>query len=126
LSKFASSDILARAAASDFLMKEAPFNMKLTYGETNRGKDDENARDEEIVVQGVIDCIFEEEDGLVIVDYKTGWFDVADYENEAGRVRSVYGEQLRLYRRAAELIFEKPVKESVVYMTGAGVTIDIP
>jgi len=38
---------------------------------------------------------------------------------------SAYGEQLRLYRRAAELIFEKPVTESVVYMTGAGVTVEI-
>jgi ATP-dependent helicase/nuclease subunit A len=76
-------------------------------------------------VQGVIDCLFSENGGLVIVDYKTGWFDASDYENEAERIRSAYGEQLRLYRRAAELIFEKPVIESVVYMTRVGVTVEI-
>jgi len=61
----------------------------------------------------------------VIADYKTGWFDVKEYASEAERIRSAYGEQLRLYRRAAELIFEKPVNECLIYMTRAGVTIDI-
>jgi len=125
LQKFAGSDLLARAAASAFLIKEAPFNMKVPYRETVRGKDDENAPDEEIVVQGVIDCLFTEGDGLVIADYKTGGFDVASYDREAERMRSVYGEQLRLYRRAAELIFEKPVTDCMIYMADAGVTVDI-
>jgi len=125
LHRFANSDLLARAAASDFLMKEAPFNMKLPYGETSRGKDDNEASLEEVVVQGVIDCLFSEGDGLVIADYKTGWFDAKEYDSEAERIRSAYGEQLRLYRRAAELIFEKPVSECLIYMTAAGVTVDI-
>ena len=125
LYRFANSDLLARAAASGFLMKEAPFNMKMPYSETRRGKNDDNEISEEIVIQGVIDCLFEEGDGLVIADYKSGWFDVSDYENEAERMRSVYGEQLRLYRRAVELIFGKSVKDCLIYMTGAGVTVDI-
>ena len=125
LQRFAGSDLLKRAAASDFLMKEAPFNMKTPYGETVRGRDEEGGKNEEIVVQGVIDCLFAEGDGLVVVDYKTGWFDVSAYGSEAERVRSVYGEQLRLYRRAAELIFEKRVSGCCIYMTGAGVTIEI-
>jgi len=125
LFRFAGSDLLARAAAAEFLMKEAPFNMKLPYRETNRGKNDDSSPDEEIVVQGVIDCLFTEGDGLVIADYKTVRFDVSAYDSEAERIRSVYGEQLRLYRRAAELIFEKPVIDCFVYMSGAGVTVEV-
>jgi len=154
LLRFANSDLLARAAASDFLMKEAPFNMKLPYGDTARAtclcerseaihnssdngllrrsasRNDEEIRQqsvlkEEIVVQGVIDCLFAEGEGLVIADYKTGWFDVSDYDSEAERIRTVYGEQLRLYRRAAETIFKKPVIDCLIYMARAGVTVDI-
>jgi len=125
LHTFANSDLLARAAESDFLMKEAPFNMKLPYIETSRGRNDDDAPDEEIVVQGVIDCLFTEGDGLVVADYKTGRFDVSSYDSEAERIRSIYGEQLRLYRRAAELIFEKPVTDCFIYMAEAGVTINI-
>jgi len=138
LLRFADSDLAARAAAADFMLKEAPFNMKLPYGEAigalpDRGLEEKEAiddrntvvYDEEIVVQGVIDFLFEEDGGLVLVDYKSGWFDTSSYEPEADRIRSAYGYQLRLYRRAAELAFGKPVKESLIYMTRAGVTVDV-
>ncbi|MDR3364959.1 MAG: helicase-exonuclease AddAB subunit AddA [Clostridiales Family XIII bacterium] len=126
LLRFAGSAFCARAAASGFLMKEAPFNMRLPYGEAAAGPISADAAREEIVVQGVIDCLFEEPGGLVIADYKSGHFDVSAPAAEAERVRKVYGGQLGLYRRAAALIFGKPVKESFVYMTRAGVCVDIP
>jgi len=78
LYRFANSDLLARAAAAGFLIKEAPFNMKMPFGETIRGRDSGDAASEDIVVQGVIDLLFSENEGLVIVDYKTGWFDASD------------------------------------------------
>jgi ATP-dependent helicase/nuclease subunit A len=147
LVRFADSEFLARVAAAEFLIKEAPFNMKLPLqskagiwchslaregwaASQHVGESVSDTElqllDEEIVVQGVIDCLFEEEDGLVIADYKSGWFDVSAYESEADRIRAAYGTQVRLYSRAAELIFGKPVKKGMVYMTRAGVTIDIP
>ena len=142
LRRFARSRLAARAADSGFIMKEVPFNMKMPYSEAvmsaagpspcampERQKNHpllpESGYDEEIVVQGVIDCLFEEGEELVVVDYKSGWFDVRDYEAEAERVRAAYGSQLRLYGRAAGLIFDKPVKECLVYMTRAGVTVEI-
>jgi len=120
LMRFANTDLAARASASGFLIKEAAFNMKLPYREATGFGGDE----EEIVVQGVIDCLFEEDGGLVIVDYKTSWFNASAYEREADRIRLAYGRQLLLYRRAAELIFDKPVRESLIYMTRAGVTVE--
>ena len=120
--KFANSNLAERIVHSDFMVKEAPFNMKLPFAEASN---EAELIDEEIVVQGVIDCLFQEDDGIVVVDYKSGWFNLAEYESEADRIRSAYGHQLKLYRKAAELIFNKPVKESLIYMTNAGVTIDL-
>ncbi len=30
---------------------------------------------ETVIVQGIIDCYFEEGDGFVLLDYKTNWID---------------------------------------------------
>ena len=66
--------------------------------------------EEKILVNGVIDCYFQEADGtLVLVDYKTDHL----YQEEAFRKR--YEIQLRLYRLALERISGKKVKESLIY-----------
>jgi len=135
LKMFAESGLAKRAAASDFLMKEAPFNMKIRLREAldlAKGHEavcglaaaasgDEGG--EEIFIQGIVDCLFREKEGLVVADYKSGRFDTSDFDAEAERIRAAYGFQLRLYGKAIEMIFGEPVKESVFYMTNAGVTI---
>jgi ATP-dependent helicase/nuclease subunit A len=108
LAKFAYGDLCARAARAEFIMKEAPFNMRLP--------------EEGIIVQGVIDLVFREEDGLVVADYKSGYFE-PDRPGEEERMRETYGGQLALYRRAAEQIFVEPVKEALLYMTKSGVCV---
>lgn len=61
--------------------------------------------DEKILLQGVIDCWFEEKDGLVIYDYKTGNTDAHSQR---------YRQQLSLYKTALERITGKKVKECVI------------
>lgn len=61
------------------------------------------------VLQGAIDCMLEEEDGLVIIDYKT------DRVKEAAVLSETYGTQLRLYKEAAQRLFAKPVKACYIY-----------
>ena len=58
---------------------------------------------------GVIDAYWEEEDGLVLLDYKT---DRVKTKEELVRRYSV---QLELYARAMERILERPVKERLIY-----------
>ena len=48
------------------------------------------------IVQGIIDCFFEEEDGMVIIDYKNSYVGSEAGEEE---LRQRYGEQLRHYIR---------------------------
>lgn len=73
--------------------------------------------DEMILVQGMIDCWFEEEDGLVIVDYKS---DRVEPKNGEDQLRERYQVQLDYYRRALEQSTGKPVKECRIYSFALG------
>ncbi|MCL2859464.1 MAG: UvrD-helicase domain-containing protein [Oscillospiraceae bacterium] len=62
-----------------------------------------------ILVQGVIDLYFEEDNELVLVDYKT------DYIVEAELIINKYKEQLGLYKKALEEATGKKVKAVYLY-----------
>ena len=59
------------------------------------------------LIQGVVDLLIEEDDGLIVVDYKA---------SSAGPdvLKARYANQLDLYARAAENILKKPVKEKIL------------
>lgn len=71
---------------------------------------------DEILLQGVVDCCFDEGDGLVIVDYKT---DRVSFD-EAPERAALYREQLGAYAWAMGRITGEAVKESIVYFLNAG------
>ena len=80
--------------------------------------------DEQIITQGIIDCYFEEEDGLVLLDYKTNWIDPSKpFEEEADRLRKTYATQMDIYRRVLTEATGKPVKEAYLYLFGAGMVV---
>lgn len=72
--------------------------------------------DEIMLVQGIIDVFFEEEDGLVLMDYKT---DVVRSKKEQELVEK-YRVQLEYYQRALEQITGKKVKEKIIYSFSLG------
>ena len=65
---------------------------------------------EQVLLQGVVDCFWQEADGLVIVDFKTDRIS-GDLEGKAGR----YAPQVTAYAKALARIFGAPVKEQVLY-----------
>lgn len=71
---------------------------------------------DEIIVQGAIDCYFEEADGIVLVDYKTDRFKGDNIDAFAAAKAEEYAVQLELYRTAIEKILKKPVKETYLYL----------
>ena len=77
---------------------------------------------EEIIVQGVIDCYFEEDDGLVLIDYKNSYLQKGQDPSE---IVDRYREQMRLYRRALEKAENKPVKESWIYLFRNGIFVPV-
>ncbi len=69
----------------------------------------EKYTDEKILVQGVVDCAFSENDGLVLIDFKT------DKISDLSELKDRYSEQLRIYKKALEITVGKPVKETYLY-----------
>lgn len=55
---------------------------------------------EGVFIQGVIDALFDEEDGLVLLDYKTDWVD------DGTELIERYKVQLDLYAEAVERILK--------------------
>ena len=78
--------------------------------------------EELIPVQGIIDCMFEEEDGFVILDYKT---DSVDRENGPRELKERYHKQLELYGEAASRILGRTVKEMVLYSFTLGECVNL-
>ncbi len=67
--------------------------------------------DELVLIQGIIDAYLEEEDGLVLVDYKTDALRPGQEELLVKRYRV----QLDYYQRALEQITGRRVKERMIY-----------
>lgn len=65
--------------------------------------------DERILIQGVIDAFFEEDNQLILVDYKT------DYVDNPDILRRRYEAQLVCYKRALEQMTGKMVRENYIY-----------
>ncbi|MBN2445945.1 MAG: UvrD-helicase domain-containing protein, partial [Phycisphaerae bacterium] len=71
--------------------------------------------DERTIIRGVIDCLVETPDGLVLLDYKTD-----SPRDNAALTRRIagYEVQLQLYAVAAAAIFERPViRAALVFLT---------
>ena len=79
----------------------------------------ENSADETIVVQGYVDCAFEENGGLVIVDYKT------DRRTDEEMLKSRYKEQLKMYEFALHECTGKKIHGTVIYSFDLGRTIEL-
>lgn len=80
-----------------------------------------NAPGEVVLVQGVIDCLFEEGDGLVLLDYKTDRKESGQFEEIASRYRG----QLDLYARAVNDILGLKVREKYLYLFSAGIEVRV-
>lgn len=104
---------LGQRCASAFdagkLVRERPFDLQMEL------------EGEQIIVQGIIDCYFEEADGYVLIDYKSNWIDASKpFAQEEQRLRAAYQKQIDIYRRALEVSGGKPVKEAYLYLFDAG------
>ena len=106
LARFLSSPLAARIRAAKQVWREYRFSLL-----TDAGLYDPAAAGEEMLLQGVADCVFETADGLTVVDFKT---DRVTAE-EAPRRAEVYRTQLDAYAGALAKILQKPVTERVLY-----------
>lgn len=118
--QFFQSELGLRMLQARRVEREVPFSLALTekeaYADWGEGEDS-------VLVQGVVDCLIEEPDGLVLVDYKTDAIHsrFADGFAEAQQVLADrYRVQLDMYARAIEQIWKQPLKEKYLYFFDGG------
>ena len=104
--------LLAAYNSERVVKRELPFFTEISSTDFDENLDKEIFKDEKIRLQGIIDCFFEEEDGLVLLDYKTDYVEDGNEEEIINRYKS----QLKYYKDALEKITGKPVKESYLYL----------
>ena len=110
--KLFASPLGRRIRNADMLRREFKFSLLCPADELLGAR-----ADDEVLLQGVVDCLIEEGGALVVVDYKT---DAVRTDEQLEERRALYTPQLRAYAAAMARIFRKPVKECVLYFLSAG------
>ncbi|TLS50332.1 helicase-exonuclease AddAB subunit AddA [Paenibacillus antri] len=115
--RFATSEPGLRLASAARTHRELPFSVGLpaaeVYGEAPNGVPlDAETAAETVLVQGIIDCLFEDERGLAIVDYKT---DAIRGETGLSELTERYRLQLSVYAKAAEKALGRDVPDRYLY-----------
>lgn len=95
------SPIGQRMLHSPLVQREWAFNLLLD-------------KDKGMLLQGVIDCAFREQDGWVLVDYKT------DHITDEAAFVARYASQMAWYARALQTITGETVKECLLYALRTG------
>ncbi len=101
---------MSRAAGKGGLFREQPF----IVGRSADILDESFPADQKILIQGIIDAFFCEDDGIVVVDYKT------DHVKDAEILKKRYSAQLAFYASALEQLTGKRVKEKIIYSVSLG------
>ena len=106
---------LSQASGQGLLHRETAIDYNISLTEIY--KDESIDETERIMLVGIVDAFFEDQDGdLVLIDYKTDYVSRDRY----GAIVARYKPQLDLYARALEDISGKRVKEKYIYLFSVG------
>ncbi|WP_234119459.1 helicase-exonuclease AddAB subunit AddA [Clostridium hydrogenum] len=114
--KFFDSSIAKRMLASKKIYREFPFQMKVKSTDIYENLIEDKYEAENIIIQGIVDLYFEEEDGIVLLDYKTDYVTEENIES----IRERYKAQINYYSKALEKVTELKVKEKYLYLFSIG------
>ncbi len=117
--RFFKSPIAKRMLSSKFVKREQKIYTQIKMNDiylndeifkNNR----ETYENESVMLRGVIDLYFEEDDGLVILDYKTDFVD----KNNKKEIIHKYKKQIEIYADVLSKLTGKKVKEKYLYLFG--------
>ena len=109
--RFLRSDLAARIRKSKQVEREYRFSLLRPVRDFSSLDVDDS-----VLLQGVVDCFFEEDGELVVVDFKTDHVSCAQLDERAEHYRP----QLEAYSMALTRVMGKKVKEKVLYFFSAG------
>lgn len=113
---FFESELGKRVLAARKILREFKFSLLIPAADYFP-----EGGDEEILLQGVVDCCIEEDDKLTVIDFKT---DYVTKSNQQERAES-YKPQLEAYAKAMERITGKPVGKRILYFFRTDEAIEV-
>lgn len=120
LQKFLGSplgQLFAKAYKENSLYREQHFMQEVEYEKLFPEDGGENV--EKVILQGIIDAFIMEEEGIILVDYKT------DRVKDREELKNRYQKQIDLYSEALEQILGKKVKRRALYSFSLGEEVDL-
>ncbi len=118
IGKFFSGSFAERMLKSKEIIREKQFMVKLSDLNLSDKLFGDMA-DSDGMLQGIADCLFIENDGYILLDYKT------DRVENLDELVSRYSMQLLLYKAALDLILDAPIKSCIIYSFYLSDGIDI-
>lgn len=119
---FFQSALYRRITAAVWMRREFAFTIDWPAGQYDSELEANATVDlsgEALIVQGIADCVFEEDGQLVIVDYKT------DHVKTPAELCERYREQLRIYAYALSRITGLTVRQCLLYSFALGREIEV-
>ena len=113
--KFIESDFYKKISKAKEINKEVPFYINLKIKDVYLNQEiPEDKQDEKVLVQGIIDLYFKDEnDKYILVDYKTDYMENNSKE-EKDKLVNKYIKQLQIYKNALE--DAKQIKIDKIYL----------
>jgi ATP-dependent helicase/nuclease subunit A len=99
ISDFFSRELGLRLARAERVWREVPFSMMIDLEEVYPNAQGQ----EQVMLQGIIDCLFLDGGKLIMLDFKT---------DRSLRLFPAYRKQLHLYQRAVERLFGRSVDQA--------------
>ena len=115
--RFLASPLAQRIRRAEQVYREYRFSLLLPAALYDPAAEPED----ELMLQGVVDCAFRTEEGLVIVDFKTDRI----RPEEAPARAELYRPQLTAYSQALSRVLETPVAEMVLYFFAPGCQVTL-
>ncbi|KAF0818046.1 ATP-dependent helicase/nuclease AddAB, subunit A [Bacillus sp. ZZV12-4809] len=125
ITQFFETKLGQRIVQAKLVRREIPFSLSFPARDIYS---DWEGEDEPVLIQGIVDCVFEDEQGLVLLDYKT--------DGITGRFKGGFAEakpvlegrykiQIDMYTRALEQILKREVNERYLFFFDGAHTIKI-
>lgn len=121
INQFINSDIVKRIIDSKKVLREYEFINNLDIDEVIPQRMEYSGKYENATTTliGRVDMAFYEEDGIVIVDYKT------DKVDDEEKLKKMYTHQLEVYKKAINEVLNVNVKECYIYSVYLGKSIKV-
>ncbi len=130
IDRFFESGFFASLSRARRIWREQRFNLLLPASKFTESKETAmSLGDTKLAVQGVIDLVFENENGeLILADYKTDYLTQEEKDDTALAVKKLterHREQLSYYREAVKKVFGREPSRVCIYSLPLGEAVDI-